>query len=282
VLRRVASEIDSDLYQDSMFWKGYENVLAAAVPRRRNRVAWLAGMRVVAVLVGSFAVYQFALDIALRLEPYWPIAPLLDGVRFAVRALQTVPLIGAWLSTVAGVVGAVLWLAIGAAVASLIGLVPFEVFRAAWEARDRSERTRLLGATSFGWPRLEHEHDGMRHTVFTLGHGPIVILMHEIYGITPEVEQLARIIAGRGFTVWAPEFFGDVGRPMSGPYLASCFTQACVSREFTILATGKTSRIASWLRSLAGKARSTNRSGLRARGRNRHVFQRRLRAGHGT
>ena len=42
--------------------------------------------------------------------------------------------------------------------------------------------------------------------------------MHEVPGITPEVARFARIVRDRGFTVFLPEMFGTVDKPVSGGY----------------------------------------------------------------
>src|SRR5438309_4001235 len=102
-----------------------------------------------------------------------------------------------------------------------------------------------------GFEQFDFTHDGKRHTVFKQGSGPPVILLHEIYGISRELTDLARIIAGRSFTVYMPWLLGEVLKPVSSGYAIRCIAQACISREFTLFATGKTSPIADWLRSLA-------------------------------
>ncbi len=54
-----------------------------------------------------------------------------------------------------------------------------------------------------------------------------------------------------------PHLFGVPGRPIgantlvAGWYVNEAFLPACISREFTLLATGRTSPVAGWLRSLA-------------------------------
>jgi dienelactone hydrolase len=86
--------------------------------------------------------------------------------------------------------------------------------------------------------------------VYWGGSGPAVLMLTEMPGITPAVAAFARRVVDAGYSVAMPDLFGVVGRPLSTGYLAASFTKACVSREFTILATGKTSPITSWLRAL--------------------------------
>jgi hypothetical protein len=147
VLRRVASEIQADLYQDSMFWRGHEETLKEAIPRRRDRVAYLGAARLLAVVVGVIAAGLWAGALANYLVGIGPIAFVVGGASEVQRILANVPWAGpaiaaGWAQLTAWAV----W-ALGAAVASLTGLIPFEVFRALWEAHDSSERDALLHAT---------------------------------------------------------------------------------------------------------------------------------------
>ena len=106
--------------------------------------------------------------------------------------------------------------------------------------------------------RTDFTHDGKTRTVFRHGTGPAVIVIAEIPGITPKVLDFARKVAGIGCTAVLPHLFGDPGRdPYDGGsatalgYLMSSMLPSCVSKEFTVLATGKTSPVVDWLRALA-------------------------------
>ena len=78
--------------------------------------------------------------------------------------------------------------------------------------------------------------------------------MHEVPGITPEVARFARIVRDRGFTVFLPEMFGTVDKPVSGGYEISSMLHCCISHEFDILEAGRSSPITDWLRcSLVGE-----------------------------
>lgn len=83
------------------------------------------------------------------------------------------------------------------------------------------------------------------------GHGPGVILIHEIPGITPQVKAFADRVADAGFTVCLPWLFGVPGQSLSGGYLFRSMVDACVRREFTAFALGKSSPIIIPLRALA-------------------------------
>jgi dienelactone hydrolase len=108
--------------------------------------------------------------------------------------------------------------------------------------------------------RTEFTHDGKTRTVFRRGTGPAVIVIAEMPGITPKVLDFARKVADLGCTAVLPVLFGEPGRDPNPAargtagtvkYLASSLVPACVSKEFTILATGRTSPVVDWLRALA-------------------------------
>ncbi|GAA3224803.1 dienelactone hydrolase family protein [Actinocorallia longicatena] len=103
---------------------------------------------------------------------------------------------------------------------------------------------------------------GRTHPVLRAGTGPAVIVISEIPGITPLVAGFARRIRDLGCTAVLPDLFGVAGRD---PYpaahgwtgtiatVARAFTKVCVSREFTLLATGRSSPVVTWLRALAAR-----------------------------
>jgi dienelactone hydrolase len=83
------------------------------------------------------------------------------------------------------------------------------------------------------------------------GSGPVVIVVHEIPGITPAVERFADDVVKAGFTVVMPNLVGTAGQEVSGKYIASSMLKVCISKEFTNMALQKTSPIIAWLRALA-------------------------------
>lgn len=105
-----------------------------------------------------------------------------------------------------------------------------------------------------GYETFEFRHDGATRTVYRRGEGPGVVVMHEIPGITPEVERFARIVADDGFRVYLPHLFGTPGKPLSGPYALGQMARACVSREFHVLARNASSPLTDWLRALCRRA----------------------------
>lgn len=101
------------------------------------------------------------------------------------------------------------------------------------------------------YDRTTFTHDGKERAVYRAGTGPAVIVVAELPGITPAVAEFGRLVAGIGCTAVLPHLFGEPGRPPSAPYEMASIVPACISREFSILATNRTSPIVSWLRALA-------------------------------
>ena len=102
-----------------------------------------------------------------------------------------------------------------------------------------------------GWDESVFEAEGRGYPVFRKGTGPGVIVIHEIPGITPNVQAFAEEVVDAGFTVLMPMLFGTPGMPHSTPAILSSLVKVCVSKEFTVMATGQTSPIATWTRALA-------------------------------
>ncbi|MGW6984491.1 dienelactone hydrolase family protein [Streptomyces sp. NPDC054932] len=111
-----------------------------------------------------------------------------------------------------------------------------------------------------GFEKSTFTHDGATRRILRRGTGPAVIIMAEIPGITPKVIEFAERVAASGCTAVLPVLFGEpgrdpdpaaVGRAGAVRYMASSMWRVCVSREFTLLATGRSSRVVGWLRALA-------------------------------
>jgi len=92
---------------------------------------------------------------------------------------------------------------------------------------------------------------GQTRDVYRTGSGPAVIVISEIPGITPNVADFGRRVAGIGCTAVLPRVFGTPGRPASPGYALKTMSAACVSREFSAFALRRTSPITVWLRALA-------------------------------
>ena len=128
--------------------------------------------------------------------------------------------------------------------------------------------------------------DGVTHTVYRKGTGPVVVVITEMPGISPMVLGFADRVVTLGCTAVLPDLFGEAGKdPMQGNPLSvagyglKSMGGACISREFSVMAAGKSSPVVSWLRALA--ARGARTRGWTRRGRGGHVLHGRVRAGDG-
>lgn len=102
------------------------------------------------------------------------------------------------------------------------------------------------------WTTGEHTDEaGVSHPVHRKGEGPGVIVIHEIPGLTPSVIGFGEEVVAAGYTVVMPSLFGRDEAPMNGVSVLRAMKQVCISKEFTKLATGQTTPVAGWLRSLA-------------------------------
>jgi dienelactone hydrolase len=91
--------------------------------------------------------------------------------------------------------------------------------------------------------------------VWRRGTGPAVIVIHEMPGLHPLVLRFASRVAAAGMTVFCPSLFGEPGREVSAGYaIGSILKGICISREFSVWSTNKSSPIVDWLRALAKQA----------------------------
>jgi dienelactone hydrolase len=104
----------------------------------------------------------------------------------------------------------------------------------------------------FGAQNLEL--NGEARCVYKAGRGPAVIVMSEIPGITPAVVQFAQRVVDAGHTVYMPLLFGEPMRKPESGYALRVILKACISREFQVLASNRSSPIVEWLRALARHA----------------------------
>lgn len=93
--------------------------------------------------------------------------------------------------------------------------------------------------------------EGITKRVYVTGHGPAVVVMPEMPGISPEVARFARWVRDAGFSVYLPSLFGRDGVTASAQEAVEVFRRTCVSAEFRALAGGGERPIAGWLRALA-------------------------------
>jgi dienelactone hydrolase len=102
-----------------------------------------------------------------------------------------------------------------------------------------------------GWVKSSFTSANITRGTYRKGSGPVVIVVHEIPGITPAVERFANDVVNAGFTVVMPDLVGTPGQVVTGKYVASSMLKLCIAKEFTTLAMKQTSPIISWLRALA-------------------------------
>jgi len=103
--------------------------------------------------------------------------------------------------------------------------------------------------------------DFSRHDIALLGKtkpvlligatGPAVIVIHEVCGFTATLARFCRWVRDAGFRVYAPILFGSPDASNAEVKTLRRVLSLCVSREFTLLATNKSSPVTEWLRTLA-------------------------------
>lgn len=101
-------------------------------------------------------------------------------------------------------------------------------------------------------------HGGSERPIYRKGRGPAVIVMTEMPGISPQVVGFADRMVALGLTAVLPQLFGEPGfdhTRASGPrrlgVALRVLREVCVSREFSMLATGRSAPVVDWLRALA-------------------------------
>ncbi len=105
-----------------------------------------------------------------------------------------------------------------------------------------------------GFEKFAFAHDGLTRDVYRAGVGPAIIVIHEIPGLHPGVVAFARRVIDAGFTTYLPSLFGTPMREASSGYMFNTVLRICVAKEFTILASNRTSPVVGWLRALAAQA----------------------------
>jgi dienelactone hydrolase len=92
---------------------------------------------------------------------------------------------------------------------------------------------------------------GRAKPLYVRGQGRAVIVLHELPGITWQVLRFADWLVEAGFQVYLPELAGVAGKELSRGYYFRTFARVCISREFALLASDRSSPVTSWLRALA-------------------------------
>ena len=97
--------------------------------------------------------------------------------------------------------------------------------------------------------------DEVARPVYVTGHGPAVIVLPEMPGISPDVARFARWLRAAGFCVYLPSLFGRDGAVPEAAEGIDVFRRTCVSAEFRALAGGGGRPVTLWLRALARLAK---------------------------
>lgn len=97
----------------------------------------------------------------------------------------------------------------------------------------------------------EFSAGGVTHQVWRKGAGPAVIVITEMPGISPMVLGFADRVVALGCSAVLPDLFGTAGALVDSQLKAMrTIARTCISREFTVLAAGKSSPVVDWLRAL--------------------------------
>jgi dienelactone hydrolase len=103
----------------------------------------------------------------------------------------------------------------------------------------------IEGFSNFDFTGPLADGETVNHRVYFKGQGPPIIIWQELPGILPEMIDLGHRMAEK-YTIYMPHLFGRIGKFDMGRNLL----QLCVRREFHLLAAGKSSPIANWMRAL--------------------------------
>jgi dienelactone hydrolase len=121
-------------------------------------------------------------------------------------------------------------------------------------------KTRAPSGELNSFEHAPFDHAGNTHDVYRKGHGPAVLVLSELPGISPQLLGFADHVVALGCTAIVPDLFGDAGRDIAAEswlprtsYGLRSLSHVCISREFNAFATGRASPIIGWLRSLAAR-----------------------------
>ena len=100
-------------------------------------------------------------------------------------------------------------------------------------------------------------HDRTRDVLVTKADGRPVIIMHELFGLTPSVVDFARLLVDAGFKVYVPVLFGATD-PADTKWWRAL---PCVLYQFRVLTNNDPGPWADWIRALASFAYTNNPPG---------------------
>lgn len=109
-----------------------------------------------------------------------------------------------------------------------------------------------------GFEQFEFTFSGLTRPVYKIGDAsqPAVLMVLELPGMTEHTVAFARRLNDQGYSVYLPLIFGTPNcHPAS---IGKNLVQACIRKEFHVLATNKSSFITDWLRGLCREMRDTH------------------------
>jgi dienelactone hydrolase len=108
------------------------------------------------------------------------------------------------------------------------------------------------------YQRASFTFDGVAHDVYRKGTGPAVIVVPELPAISPQLLGFADRVVELGCSVAVPHLFGPPVADLLGMSKARgaltalrALSEVCISREFNLFASGRSSAVTHWLRGLA-------------------------------
>ncbi len=109
----------------------------------------------------------------------------------------------------------------------------------------------IQGDALADFERREYTCQATPRSVYVSGHGPAVIVLCEMPGISPQLARFARWLQEAGFKVFMPSLFGTDGAVPGAEEGVKVFRRTCISAEFQALASGGETPVVTWLRELA-------------------------------
>jgi len=114
-----------------------------------------------------------------------------------------------------------------------------------------------LNADIADFARRDMAFGGRSKPVLVTGQtGPAIVVLPEIFGLTPKLARFCRWVRDAGFRVYTPILVGapDASNPDRPRDALAKMPALCVSREFTLFATNRSSPVTDWLKALSRAA----------------------------
>lgn len=104
--------------------------------------------------------------------------------------------------------------------------------------------------------------NGTECDVYVRGQGPPIIIAHETPNAHPLVFEFGDALVEEGFQVWIPSLFGEVGKPFRHLSALRFLVKSCIWKEFSVLASSRSSPLTEWLRGLGNELHQINDCGI--------------------